>query len=98
MIIKLERHSTDFTQVVNETIRDKRLSFKARGLLIYLLSQVDGWRFNAKDAAKHSTDGRRAIYSAMKELKALGYAQLVKVRKGNRLCGSYVTIREIPKT
>ena len=96
MIIKIHRHDRDFAQISNNTLRDKRLSFKARGLLAYLLSQSDTWNFNVKDCSNHSTDGRAAIYSAMKELKRFGYATLHKEKRGNRFFGSYTLIREIP--
>jgi hypothetical protein len=99
MIIKVKRRDNPFTQVDNSTVRDKRLSFKARGLLIYLLSQVDGWNFNIDDAANHSTDGKASIYSAMRELKEFGYAETHVIRSDDNKYaqGSYTLIREIPE-
>ncbi len=100
MIIKIQRRTQPFTQIDNQAIRDNRLSFKARGLLCYLLSHVDGWNFNAEAIAKESPNKARAIRSAMKELREFGYAEIKYIRSadGRNIQGSSVTIREIAKT
>ena len=96
MIIRIP-HKEKFTQVSNKAIRDKRLSLSARGLLIYLLSQVDGWNFNAMDVANNSTDSRYAIYKAMKELQTFGYAEMKPNRDARgRVRGKYCLIKEDP--
>lgn len=59
--------------------RDKRLSFRARGIAIRLLSNAPGYRMSAIDLARESaTEGRFAILTAMRELRALGYAHVIK--------------------
>ena len=60
----------------NRPLRDDRLSWKARGLLAYLLSQPHDWKINAKHLASIGPDGPRAIQSGLKELAAIGYAKL----------------------
>lgn len=60
--------------VAKDSIEDHRLSFKARGLLTYLLTKPDHWRVRADQLARESgQDGRTAVLSAMKELRDHGY-------------------------
>jgi len=55
-------------------LRDERLSWKARGLLAYMLSMPDDWVFYESELVKHSAkDGITSLRSAMKELKHVGY-------------------------
>ena len=77
-IIRAARKS-HFTQVPNETARDKALSFRARGLLLYLLSHDDGWSTSADRLRHEATEGRDAINTALRELVTFGY--LVRTRK-----------------
>jgi hypothetical protein len=68
-----------YTQIDNRTVRDPRLSWKARGILMYLLSMPDGWNANIRDLAKRSPDGEVSVSSGMKELERFGY--LVRSKK-----------------
>lgn len=55
-------------------LSDVRLSFKARGLLAFMLTRPDDWKFYSKDLLQHSSkEGICAIYSAIKELIRFGY-------------------------
>lgn len=85
-----------FTIIPNATLRDQRLSYNARGVLMELLSHVDGWETNAdalsqlarKYRGERSGEGRRALRAAFTELEELGY--LVR-RKERRERGRFVT-------
>lgn len=75
----------------------RALSFKARGLLIYLLSKPQDWRVSSKQLAKASPQGITAIRSAMKELVACGYARLQTIQgEDGRLSGRLWTISDLP--
>lgn len=62
-------------------IMDKRifenpaLSWKAKGLLGYLLSRPDDWRVILTDLEKRSADGKYSVRSAINELVEAGYMQ-----------------------
>lgn len=72
-IIRAERKDP-YTHLYNETLRDKRLSFKARGLLAYMLSMADNWKFYTKSIiASSDKDGRDSVLSGLKELEKCGY-------------------------
>lgn len=63
----------NFTQIPNVWTRDKRLSWKARGLLGYLLSHAEGWRTTVADLIAAGPDGRDSIRAGLAELRANGY-------------------------
>lgn len=70
-----------FTQIPNAALRDRRLSWKARGLLAYLLSHIDdGWAVDARRLAKEGPDGRIAILAGLNELVEAGYIVRTKHR------------------
>ena len=78
---------------------DKRLSFKAKGILGYLLSRPDNWKVIVADLVEQSTDGKSAVYSALKELKECGYYKKVPIRneEGSRIVRWESTIYEVPE-
>jgi len=59
--------------ISRKTLQDSTISFKAKGLLAYLLSLPDDWQIHLKEIAKHSTDKITAIRTATKELVEAGY-------------------------
>lgn len=62
-----------YVNIDQQLIRDESLSWKARGIFMYLWSQTDEWYFYAKEVAKHSTDGLDTLNSGLKELEQHGY-------------------------
>ena len=81
MIVRGPRPSDNFAQIHNEALADGRLSFKARGLLAFLLSRPPGWSTSAERLAKSGIDGERAVKSGLRELEQLGY--LTRTRTHN---------------
>lgn len=75
--------TSDFTILPNSTLRDKRLSFKARGVLAWALSNRDDWEVTSQFLESQGKEGRLAIRSAMKELKELGYAKFERLTGEN---------------
>lgn len=77
----LRKHRTHyFVQVPRETIRDERLSWKARGILAFLLDHPEGWIVKAEQLADEGPDGRDAVLSGLRELRAAGYYRLERRR------------------
>lgn len=73
IIRKVQR--TTYTVVDNAALRDVRLSWRATGLLAYLLSLPDGWSVNIADLTRRKQDGRDATRAAMIELEEVGYVE-----------------------
>ncbi|MEU9334139.1 hypothetical protein AB0D49_13415 [Streptomyces sp. NPDC048290] len=66
----LRRHlSTGFTVLPTATLEDSRLSFRARGVLAFLISKPDEWRVRAESIASAGKEGKEAIKTALRELK-----------------------------
>ena len=70
-----------FTTVDNTVLNDTELSWKAKGLFVYLWSQADEWEFYETEVVKHSTDGIASLKAGLKELETTGY--LKRERKRN---------------
>ena len=63
----------NYTVLDNTFIRDVTLSWKAKGVMTYLLSLPDDWSVNFSEVLRHSADGETALKSTIKELKEHGY-------------------------
>lgn len=57
----------------SRAVNDGALSFRARGVLAWLLDKPDDWTINAEAISRHGTEGRDAIRKALSELEAAGY-------------------------
>ncbi|WP_336642300.1 hypothetical protein [Microbacterium sp. MMO-56] len=64
-----------FTAVPNEWARDARLSRRARGLLVEVMSHRIGWHITTRSLAGAGPEGRDAIRSAIDELLEYGYVK-----------------------
>lgn len=77
-IIRAARKS-QFYSLPTATIDDDRLSWEARGLLVYLLSKPDHWKVQVKDLMNRTKNaigrsaGRDKVYTIINELRAAGY-------------------------
>lgn len=74
------RRADNFTILSNEVLNDSRLSFRARGVLIWLLSKPADWRTRSDAIAGQTPEGRESVRAAMRELEAIGYLVREKVR------------------
>ena len=98
MILRRERRDR-FTIVDNSMIEDKRLSYKAIGLLTYLLSRPDGWAANYRHLSEMHDDGETSVRSGLDELRTCGY--LEQRRRKHPTTGQWVwecIIREVAAT
>ena len=86
-----------FTTVDNTVLNDTSLSWKAKGLFVYLWSQADEWEFYETEVVKHSTDGIRSMRAGLHELEEKGYLSRKRERVGNRLKGSIWLLSETPQ-
>lgn len=73
-IQRSERGKRMFLVIDNRAcVEDQRLSWKARGLLIYLLSKPDHWEVRESQLVAAAPDGLGAVRSGLAELEAVGY-------------------------
>ena len=68
------KHEVNYTVLSNQTLSDKTLSFKARGLLAFMLSKPTDWEFFITEIITNSDkDGAGSVRAGIKELIAAGY-------------------------
>ncbi|HET6460266.1 MAG TPA: hypothetical protein VFG29_05705 [Syntrophales bacterium] len=79
-IYRIRKRDPGYTQVCNDIINETGLSWKAKGILIYLLSKPDGWTVRENNIVKHSVDGLKATKAGIKELINRGYMSRRKIR------------------
>lgn len=72
-----------FTQVDRNAVNDRLLSFKARGILVWLLDKPDDWETTAERIETQGKEGREAIRSGLKELEERKYLQRRRWRDTN---------------
>lgn len=97
MTIRRARRSTKFTMMSNHGLHNKNLSFKAKGLLAYMLSLPDDWIFYQSELEERSTDGSSAIRSGLTELEEAGYLVKKRIRdEKGQLRGTDWIIRDEP--
>lgn len=63
-----QKRTANFTVVPNEFLHSEKLSFKAKGLLSYLLSLPSDWEVHISHLATASKDGHDSVASGMSEL------------------------------
>ena len=81
MIVRGPRPKHGYLLLSNSVARDTRLSFRARGVLVCVLSMPDNYQVSAEFLRRLTTgEGREAIRTALDELRQRGYARTVKVR------------------
>lgn len=88
-----------YAQIANSALRDRRLSYKARGILAMVLSNVGEWEATARWIEEQSDiDGAHAVQSALNELTALGYRTVTHERDPDGRVRTVATWRHVPDT
>jgi hypothetical protein len=86
-----------FTVVHNRTIEDSRLSFRALGLLVFVLSKPDNWKTHVAHLATTHSEGREAVRSALGELETFGYVERKWMRAEGELTPTmHYLVSELP--
>lgn len=78
-VFKIEK-TKDYTVMSNYHLRDKNLSYKAKGLLSFLLSLPDDWDYSLNGLCSISKESRDGIRSILRELQEHHYVEIEKVR------------------
>ncbi|MFJ8099367.1 DnaD domain protein [Lysinibacillus sp. NPDC096212] len=83
--------------VMNRTaLNDNRLSWKAKGIMAYMLSMPDDWVFYIDELMTHSTDGKASFRAGFNELKTCGYIERKPIREGQRIKEWETIVHEVP--
>lgn len=95
MILRVDwrrRHTT----VDREPVNDDRLSFRARGVLVWLLDKPDDWRVDSQAIARAGLEGRDAIRKALLELETCGYLVRTRYQTDAGRWATEVVVHELP--
>ncbi len=82
----------------NAHLRDKNLSFKAKGLLSMMLSLPDNWDYSIEGISSISKESTSAIKSTLNELKEQGYLIVTKKLPNETESGRIEYIYDIYET
>lgn len=85
-----------FVTIDKTGIEDETLSFKATGLLVYLLSKPDNWTISYRHLATIKKEGAHAIREALKELADAGYLHRQKIQGVGGLWRTEQVLYETP--
>ena len=100
-IIRAARKS-QFYVLPTTTIEDNRLSWEARGMLVYLLSKPDHWEVRVEDLLARTRNclgkrsGRDKVYGILRELQMAGYVVRQYDRQGGTFKGMTYEVSETP--
>lgn len=97
-IIRAPRPESGYLTVRNDVVRDERLSYKAVGVLLTILSRPDNWRCSAESLARPGKEGREAVLNAFKELRAAGYMRQVKSRNSAGQITTLIYVFDTPES
>ena len=89
-------HDSGYTCISNNMLQDTTLSWKAKGLLSYMLTCTDNWDFNVEGLSHFSSDGYTATNTALKELIQKGYVTREQVRENGKIKDIIYTVYETP--
>lgn len=95
MIIRVE-HKKAYTVISDSALRDDSLSFRATGVLAFLLSLPDGSEVSGVRLTDAKLEGRDAVYTALKELEESGYLTRTKRQDETGRWYTACTVRELP--
>lgn len=95
--IRVEKKNK-YTQIDNNLIRNRNLSLKAKGLLIYMLSLPDDWDYSISGLSAECKEGKSSIRSAIDELMEQRYITRSLTRgEGGLLDGYEYVVYEEPQ-
>lgn len=79
----------NYSVISNKFLNDDNLSWKAKGILTWLLSRQDGWKPLLVDMQQRSKDGRDSTAAGINELVEHGYIVRHKIRDDKGLLKGY---------
>lgn len=95
-IVKAQQRDA-YARILNSTLCDARLSFKARGILCYLLSKPTNWRTILKDLTNQAPEGKASVVAGLNELETHGYLKRMQRPKvAGKYTGFDIYVHEAP--
>ena len=90
--------TSGYAVISKHHLKNRTLSYKAKGLMTFMLSVPDDWDWSLAGLATLSSDGIDGVRSGIRELEKHGYLTRRRIRDaGGRLGDIEYTIHELPK-
>lgn len=96
-VFRIEK-TNNYTVMSNYHLKDINLSYRAKGLLSFMLSLPDDWDYSVKGLVKVSKESIKAIRSTLKELEDMGYLIRTRIQLDNVRFDYEYAIYETPYT
>lgn len=87
-----------YVMVDRRPIDNPKLSYRAKGVLTYLLSRPDGWEVNIGDLQNHGIEGRDALRNTLTELREAGHLEYQQERQAGKFSTGKILVYEVPLT
>nr|WP_236165721.1 hypothetical protein [Pseudomonas fulva] len=104
-IIRAPRPEANFYMLNKAISEDARLSWAARGLLVFLLGKPDHWEVSTQHLINQTADclgkssGRDSVRGLIRELEQAGYLEIALERtESGEFGGRSYTVSEVPAT
>lgn len=88
--------NNNFTTIDNTILRDKTITLKSKGLLLTVMGLPETWDFSVAGIVTVLKENGRAIYSAIKELRAAGYVEVSREYDNGKISAWVYTFHETP--
>lgn len=86
----------NYSVINNEFLKRDDLSWKAKGILAYVLSLPNDWIINIDEVMNHATEGKAAFRSGWNELVEAGYIERNPIREKQRIKYWETIVKEKP--
>lgn len=98
-IFRVEKNKDNpFVMIDRRPIENPSLSWRAKGILTYLISRPDNWIVRLGDLVKRSPDGVYAVRAALKELTSAGHLTRKEERENGKFKQYVLLVHEAPIT
>ena len=92
-----KKRERGYTNIANNIMDDKTISYKAVGIFVSMWRKPDGWDFNIQALANDHTDGKKSVSSGLDELIEHGYVERIANRNKGQFGGYDYVLHEVPK-
>lgn len=97
MSVFRNHHNSEYRTISVEHLRDTNLSWGAKGMLSFMLSNADTFDYSVQGLANCSVNGVDGVKSILKELKEKGYLAVTAIRDRGKIVDWEYDVYEHPQ-